>query len=63
MNEDRYITINSDEWEDAGKRYKVLSYHRRENSTAVELKLEHDGGQPHHRVVPYHWIKWVENGD
>lgn len=58
-----YVTINSDEWQDAGKIYKVLEYFRRPDSTAVELKLELTEGEVIRRVVPYHWIEWVDNGD
>ena len=54
------ITIDSDEWQDAGQIYNVLEYNRRENSTAVELTLELTGGQIVKRVVPYHWIEWIE---
>jgi hypothetical protein len=59
-----YIKINSDEWDDAGKIYKVIEYFRRdpERSTAVELTLE-TGGQKIKKVVPYHWVEWVEDGD
>lgn len=57
-----YISIDSDDWEDAGQVYKVIEYNRRENSTAVELTLEHKGGQIVRRVVPYHWIERVDNG-
>ena len=54
------ITIDSDEWQDAGQIYNVLEYNRVENSTAVELTLELTGGQIVKRVVPYHWIEWIE---
>ena len=58
-----YIIINSDKWEDAGKIYKVLEYYRRDpNSTAVELTLEHSG-ETIKKVVPFHWIEWIPDGD
>ncbi len=64
MNNTGYIKIDSDDWQDAGKVYKVLEYFRRNpESTAVELKLELEGGQVVSRVVPYHWIEWIEDGD
>ena len=55
-----YIKINSDEWEDAGKIYKVVSYFRRKlpESTAVELTIENEMGETISKVVPYHWIEW-----
>lgn len=56
----RYITIDSDDWQDAGTIYEVLEYTRRENSTAVELALRLEGGQKLTRVVPYHWIEWID---
>ena len=58
-----YITINSDDWQDAGRIYKVLDYVRRPDSTAVELTIEHTLGQKERRVVPYHWIDWIPDGD
>lgn len=63
MNRTGYIKIHSDEWEDAGQLYKVINYERRENSTAVELTLEHHNGRKEGRVVPHHWIEWIEDGD
>lgn len=63
QNPNRYIRINSDEWEDAGTIYEVLTSERRPNSTAVELLLELEGGQRLRRVVPYHWIEWMDNKD
>jgi hypothetical protein len=59
----KYITIDSDEWEDAGKIYRVVQYTRSDNTNSVELTLEHEGGQLYQRVVPYYSIKWVEGKD
>jgi len=59
-----YIKINSDMWEDAGTTYKVIDYFsRKPRSSAVELTLEHPNGQEIHRVVPYHWIEWIPDGE
>lgn len=59
-----YIKINSDDWADASQTYKVIEYFRRDpKSTAVELLLELTGGQKQRRVVPYHWIEWIPDGD
>ena len=59
-----YIKINSDEWEDADNIYKVIEYFRRDPaSTAVELTLEYTHGQKVRRVVSYHWIEWIPDGD
>ncbi len=64
MNSTGYIKLNSDDWADAGKIYKVLKYFRRDpNSTAVELTLEHENGAVETRVVSYHIIDWIEDGD
>jgi hypothetical protein len=54
-----YVMLNTDRWEDAGKKYRLLSLHRREGSTATELVLEHDGVQSSH-VVAFHQIEWME---
>ena len=54
-----YIMLNTDEWEDVGKKYHLISLQRREGSTATELVLEHDGVQSR-RVVAYHQIEFVE---
>ncbi len=54
-----YITLNTDRWEHAGKKYRLLSLNRREGSSATELVLEHDGVQSSH-VVAYHQIEWLE---
>ncbi len=63
MNENGLIRINSDDWQDSGKIYRVVEYFRRNfDSTAVELTLEHNNEQTQ-RVVPYHWIEWIEDGD
>ncbi len=63
MNDNGLIRINSDDWQDSGKIYRVVEYFRRNSdSTAVELTLEHNNEQTH-RVVPYHWIEWIEDGD
>ena len=58
-----YIKIDSDNWEDAGKIYRVLEYFRPDpKSTAVHLVLEFNNEQIK-KVVPYHWIEWIEDGD
>lgn len=57
-----YIMIDNDKWEDAGKKYKLISLNRRPESTAVELELEYEG-QTIHRVEAYHSIQWVEEKD
>ena len=59
----KYVTIDSDEWEDAGKIYRVVQYSRQPNTTSVELVLEYEGGQLHQRVVPYYSIRWVEGNE
>ena len=56
----RYVKIDSDDWEDAGKTYKVVSYFRRNDSTAVELELELENGETVHRVVAYHMLEWID---
>lgn len=54
-----YVTLNTDNWEDAGKKYRLISLWRRDGSTATEVVLEHDGVQSS-RVVAYHQIDFLE---
>ena len=64
MNNTKYIKINSDDWADAGQLYKVLEHSRpNPESTATHLTLELEGGHVIRRVVAYHWIEWIEDGD
>jgi hypothetical protein len=56
----RYVKIDSDDWEDVGKIYKVVSYFRRSNSTAAELELELENGKTIRRVVAYHMLEWID---
>jgi hypothetical protein len=62
MNSTGYIRINSDEWQDVDKIYRVLEQFRRADSSAVELTLEHKEEEIK-RVVPYHWIEWIQDED
>jgi hypothetical protein len=62
MNSTGYIRINSDEWQDVNKIYKVLEQFRRGDSSAVELTLEYKE-EVIKRVVPYHWIDWIPDED
>jgi len=39
-----YITLDNDKWEDVGKRYFVLEWIRKKESTAVHLVLEDENG-------------------
>jgi hypothetical protein len=58
------IRINSDMWDDVGIIYKVIDYFSLEpKSSAVELTLELPNKQKIHRVVPYHWIEWIPDGE
>jgi len=54
-----YVVLNTDRWEDAGKKYRLISLHRREGSTATELVVEYEGVQTS-RVVAYHQIEFIE---
>jgi hypothetical protein len=55
--------INSDSWEDAGKVYFVHSLKSRPNSTGVTLNLEDEDGNIVERVVAFHQIEWVQDGN
>jgi hypothetical protein len=64
LNSTGYIKINSDDWADAGQLYKVMEYFRKDpDTTAVELELECSDGRTVRRVVPYHWIEWIPDGE
>ena len=53
------VILNTDRWEDAGKKYRLISLERRTSSTATELVLEYEGVRSS-RVVAFHQIEWVE---
>lgn len=54
-----YIMLDNDKWEDAGKKYRLISLNRRPESTGVELELEYNG-EIVRRVEAYHNIEWLE---
>jgi hypothetical protein len=54
-----YIMLDNDKWEDAGKKYKLISLNRRPESTAVELELEYNG-EILHKVEAYHNIHFID---
>ena len=59
-----YIKIHSDEWVDSGSIYKVIEYSRpNPESSAVRLILEDAKGETVNRVVPFHWIEWIPDGE
>ena len=55
-----YIRLDNDSWEDAGKKYKLVSLYRHANSTATDLVLEYEGNVTK-RTVAYHQIEWLES--
>ena len=54
--------LDTDRWDDVGI-YKVISYYRRSNSTAVELLLETPDGTQVSKVVAVHQIEWIEDDE
>lgn len=56
----KYVSIDSDEWQDLGKVYRVVEYNRGNHPTSVQLTIENEDGQLHQRVVPSYSIRWVE---
>jgi len=54
----KFITIDSDRWEDLDKIWKVVSHKRRENSSAIDLVLEESDGTKIERTVASHLIEW-----
>lgn len=51
-----WITLDNDKWYDHGKKYLVLSFSYRPNSTAVELTLEDENDNIFHRTEPMNVI-------
>lgn len=47
------ISIDNDQWEDAGKRFKVKEIMFRPDTTAVTVELIDEQNNIHRRVVPY----------
>lgn len=63
MNSTGYIKIWSDKWDDVGKIYRVLSYYKPDNTTACQVELQHQSGKIEQRVIPFHEIEWISDGD
>lgn len=60
----KYIRIDNDMWDDAGKVWEVMEYSPRPNSTAVHLVIEDTStGKVESRVVPQNQIEWLEAKD
>ena len=60
----KYIRIDNDKWDDAGKVWFVHEYSSSPNTTAIKLKLEDtQTGEIHSRVVPRNQIEWMEETD
>lgn len=60
----KYIRIDNDKWDDAGKVWFVHKYATHENSTAVTLTIEDTKtGIIETRVVPENQIEWLEEKD
>ena len=57
LKENDLITIDSDNWDDVGVTYKVVSYTHDFPSSAINLVLD-KGIQ---RTVPSHWVKKVKD--
>jgi hypothetical protein len=57
----KYISIDSGKWEDVNRTYRVLQYEQRDNSSAVDLKLELEDGSILYRTVANHHINWIFN--
>ena len=60
----KYIRIDNDKWDDAGKVWFVHEYTSSPNTTAVTLTIEDTKtGIIETRVVPQNQIEWVEEKD
>ncbi len=57
----KYIKIDNDKWDDAGKIWFVHEYETNPNTTAVKLTLEDTTtGEIHTRFEPRNHIEWIE---
>jgi hypothetical protein len=56
--ENKLCKIHSDFWDDIGKIYNVVSYEKRQESTAIALTLEYNGSIIR-KVVPIHEVEWL----
>lgn len=57
----KYIRIDNDKWDDAGKVWFVHEYETSPNTTAVKLVIEDvKTGEIERRVVPQNQIEWLE---
>jgi len=60
----KYIRIDNDKWDDAGKVWYVHEYESSPNTTAVKLTIEDTKtGNIEKRVVPQNQIEWMEEKD
>lgn len=60
----KYIRIDNDKWDDAGKVWYVHEYESSPNTTAVKLTIEDTKtGEIERRVVPQNQIEWLEEKD
>lgn len=60
----KYIRIDNDKWDDAGKVWFVHEYESSPNTTAVKLTIEDtETGEIERRVVPQNQIEWLEEKD
>lgn len=60
----KYIRIDNDKWDDAGKVWYVHEYESSPNTTAVKLTIEDtETGEIERRVVPQNQIEWLEEKD
>lgn len=55
--------LHTDNWDDAGVEYTIISYTRRTNSTATTLEIEAQDGTITTRVVAFNQIEWISDED
>lgn len=63
MNSTGYIKLVNDKWDENGKIYRLLSYYKPEDSTGCHVELEAQNGTIERKVVPFHDIEWIPDGD
>lgn len=60
MTNNKYCTIDDDQFEHLGKEYEVLSCVVDLNSTGTRMKLKDAEGDVTTVVVPYQSITWIQ---
>lgn len=55
----RFLKLDLDKWDVAGKVFELISYERRPESTGVLIEIKDEDGTTSKLVVPSHSIEWI----